>query len=259
MNIAGRLRADGDLTISGFVEGRVSAEGKVHVTRTGVVRADITAEAAHIAGQVVGDVTASDGVEIATGGRLEGDVTAPRVLLREGAAFLGQIAMGPMVATSMTAQGAEQRGPEALPEPKPAFQPVISREEESAEAVRARHTTLDADAEEVRAPESQPEPEPEPGPEPGREPEVEAAPEPEPVAPAQSVSRTEEVQRNDEGVVQKETVVEATPQKRVAVRKGQSPEPAPAAPEPQRAAPEATEPDAPADPLKRRVTVRRKV
>lgn len=142
MTVNGRLRADGDLEISGFVEGRVSAEGKVRVTRTGVVRADITAQAAHIQGQVVGDVTATDGVEIATGGRLEGDVTAPRLLLREGAAFLGQIAMGPMVATSMTVQESEEAGPEALPAPRPAFESVVP----------ARETTVESVAEEAEPP-----------------------------------------------------------------------------------------------------------
>ena len=138
MTINGRLNVQGDLTISGFVEGRVSADGKVFVTREGVVRANITAEAAYIAGQVVGNITATEGVEIATGGRLEGDIVAPRVLLREGAVFLGQVAMGPVVATSGVSVPVKDAAPaqpatvdsEALPAARPAFQPAAPPEAE---------------------------------------------------------------------------------------------------------------------------------
>jgi hypothetical protein len=135
------------------VEGKVSAEGVLRITRTGVVRANVSAETAHIAGTVVGDVTASEGVEIETGGRLEGDITAPRVLLREGAAFLGQVAMGPVVATSMqvpqTQPADEERS--ALPRAR------TTRIEEPEEpipvrrGVPARRQTLDGEAFEVES------------------------------------------------------------------------------------------------------------
>ena len=46
-----------------------------------------------IAGRVVGDVTASDRVEVAPTGSLEGNVAAPRIVISEGAFFKGRVEM----------------------------------------------------------------------------------------------------------------------------------------------------------------------
>jgi cytoskeletal protein CcmA (bactofilin family) len=46
-----------------------------------------------IAGQVTGDVTASERVDLQTGGRLVGDVKASRFTIADGASFKGSVDM----------------------------------------------------------------------------------------------------------------------------------------------------------------------
>ena len=46
-------------------------------------------------GQLVGNITATDSVEVAATGMMEGDIRAPRVALAEGARFRGRIDMSP--------------------------------------------------------------------------------------------------------------------------------------------------------------------
>ena len=41
-----------------------------------------------------GNVTASDRVDLKSGGKLYGDVKAPRILIADGASFKGNINMG---------------------------------------------------------------------------------------------------------------------------------------------------------------------
>ena len=56
-----------------------------------------------VVGEVVGNITADDKVEVAATGSLRGDIVAPRVVLADGAKFKGSIDMDrkPSVAPSM--------------------------------------------------------------------------------------------------------------------------------------------------------------
>jgi cytoskeletal protein CcmA (bactofilin family) len=58
-----------------------------------VVEADVTASALSIAGQVTGNVTAQNRVDIQAGGRLVGDVKASRFTIADGASFKGSVDM----------------------------------------------------------------------------------------------------------------------------------------------------------------------
>jgi cytoskeletal protein CcmA (bactofilin family) len=46
-----------------------------------------------ISGQVVGDIIVSEKAEIAAGGRVIGDIKAPRIVVSDGAIFKGNIDM----------------------------------------------------------------------------------------------------------------------------------------------------------------------
>jgi cytoskeletal protein CcmA (bactofilin family) len=58
-----------------------------------VVQADIAGQSVSIAGQVTGDVTAPERVDIQAGGRLVGDVKAARFTIADGASFKGAVDM----------------------------------------------------------------------------------------------------------------------------------------------------------------------
>jgi len=92
--INGNLNGDEDLTVRGRVEGTVTLTKTLVVEPTGVVKAEVQVKNCVIAGAVVGNVTASESVEITKEGRMIGDISAPRVIIVDGASFRGRIDMG---------------------------------------------------------------------------------------------------------------------------------------------------------------------
>jgi cytoskeletal protein CcmA (bactofilin family) len=92
--ISGSLNGDEDLTVRGRVEGTLTLTKTLVVEPTGIVKAEVQVKNCVIAGVVVGNVTASESVEITKEGRMVGDIAAPRVIIVDGASFRGRIDMG---------------------------------------------------------------------------------------------------------------------------------------------------------------------
>jgi len=93
ITIEGDISGNDPLIIEGVVRGTVSVKSAVTVTQDGHVEASVDSHSIEIAGSVEGNVSATDKVDIKAGGRLVGDVKAPRVLIADGAAFKGNINM----------------------------------------------------------------------------------------------------------------------------------------------------------------------
>ncbi|MEO0813136.1 MAG: polymer-forming cytoskeletal protein, partial [Myxococcota bacterium] len=94
MLVRGSLQGDEDLTVLGRVEGSVELTRTLIVENGGIVKADVEVRNAVVSGIVVGNITASDSVEITETGRVVGDIKAPRVLIVDGARFRGLVDMG---------------------------------------------------------------------------------------------------------------------------------------------------------------------
>jgi cytoskeletal protein CcmA (bactofilin family) len=92
--INGNLNGDEDLTVRGRVEGTLTLTKTLVVEPTGVVKAEVQVKNCIISGAVVGNVTATESVEITKEGRMVGDIAAPRVIIVDGATFRGRIDMG---------------------------------------------------------------------------------------------------------------------------------------------------------------------
>ncbi len=92
--ISGKLSGDEDLTVRGRVEGELTLTRTLIVETTGVVKADVTVRNAVVSGVVVGNIAASESVELTREGRMVGDIRAPRVIIVDGASFRGRVDMG---------------------------------------------------------------------------------------------------------------------------------------------------------------------
>lgn len=91
--IDGEITGNDSLTIFGVVRGRIQVKEAVTITQSARVEADVESASVEVAGQVLGNITATDKVEIKAGGKLVGDVKAPRILIADGASFKGNINM----------------------------------------------------------------------------------------------------------------------------------------------------------------------
>ena len=92
--IKGELSGSEDLTIEGNVEGRIELkENTLTIGPNGKIRAEVFDKQVIVLGEVTGNVTATEKVDIRDNGSVDGDVTSPRVAIAEGAHFRGAIDM----------------------------------------------------------------------------------------------------------------------------------------------------------------------
>ncbi|MBI5507555.1 MAG: polymer-forming cytoskeletal protein [Deltaproteobacteria bacterium] len=101
--VNGNLQGDEDLLVLGRVEGSINLTKTINIAESGIVKAEITVRNAVVSGVVVGNITASDSVEITEAGRMVGDIRAPRVIIVDGARFRGAVDMGDMEAPRASA------------------------------------------------------------------------------------------------------------------------------------------------------------
>ncbi len=92
--ISGKLTGDEDLTVRGRVEGELTLSRTLIVEPTGVVKANVAVKNAIVSGVVVGNINATESVELTREGRMVGDIHAPRVIIVDGASFRGRVDMG---------------------------------------------------------------------------------------------------------------------------------------------------------------------
>jgi cytoskeletal protein CcmA (bactofilin family) len=90
--IKGELVSDEDLTIDGRIEGTVTlGEHCLTVGVGAAIQANLTAHTLIISGAVTGNVKATDRIEIKETGSVDGDITTPRLAVRDGAVLRGRI------------------------------------------------------------------------------------------------------------------------------------------------------------------------
>lgn len=92
--IKGELNGSEDLTIDGQVEGKIELrENVLTIGSNGKIKAQVFAKAVVVLGEMTGNITASEKVDIRDNGSVDGDITSPKVAIAEGAHFRGSIDM----------------------------------------------------------------------------------------------------------------------------------------------------------------------
>jgi cytoskeletal protein CcmA (bactofilin family) len=106
--IMGDIVAGEDLEIQGTIEGSVRCvDHRVTVASNGTLRATVEAHTVLVIGKITGNVVATELVEIKTGGVIEGDVKAPRVIMNDGAIVVGELDMSAALSRSTGALASE--------------------------------------------------------------------------------------------------------------------------------------------------------
>ena len=124
--IKGELNGSEDLTIEGHVEGTIQLRDHVlTIGPNGKIKAQVFAKAVIVLGEVTGNVTASEKVDIRDNGSVDGDIISPRVAIAEGAHFRGSVDMQRKADKAQPGAAAAAAKPaEKTQAPTPAPQPV---------------------------------------------------------------------------------------------------------------------------------------
>jgi cytoskeletal protein CcmA (bactofilin family) len=93
--VEGRIISSQDLRIDGRVEGSIEAsKHSVTVGARAAVRANLIARSILISGTVIGNVTATSRIDLQATGTVEGDISAPRLMMVDGAVVRGKVSAG---------------------------------------------------------------------------------------------------------------------------------------------------------------------
>ena len=94
MVIKGEMSASQDLTIHGRVEGKIElAQHVLTIGPNGRIKAQVLAKVVIVMGNVDGNITATERIDIHEKASVNGDLVAPHVHIVEGAHFRGRIEM----------------------------------------------------------------------------------------------------------------------------------------------------------------------
>jgi len=93
IDFTGSLSFEKPFLIRGKVSGEINATGLLVIDEDAVVNANIQALRVLVRGQVKGDITAVEKVEVTATGKLTGNVTAPEIYMETGCIFNGHCTM----------------------------------------------------------------------------------------------------------------------------------------------------------------------
>jgi len=83
--IRGRLTSDEDLVVKGRIDAVITSTKALMIEDSGIVKANVQVRSVRVNGILVGNINASDKAEIAAGGRVVGDIRAPKLVIADGA------------------------------------------------------------------------------------------------------------------------------------------------------------------------------
>jgi cytoskeletal protein CcmA (bactofilin family) len=119
--IKGELNGSEDLTIEGHVEGTIQLKDHVlTIGPNGRIKAQVFAKSVVVLGEVMGNVTASDKVDIRDNGSVDGDIISPRVAIAEGAHFRGSVDMQRKAGTPQPQASKPEPQKQGAPQPQTA-------------------------------------------------------------------------------------------------------------------------------------------
>jgi len=129
--IKGELSGSEDLTIEGQVDGKIELkEHALTIGPNGKIKAQVFAKSVIVLGEVTGNVTASEKVDIRDKGSVDGDIISPRVAIAEGAHFRGSVDMqrksGATAATTQPQAAKPATAPATASQPSPQQQPAAA-------------------------------------------------------------------------------------------------------------------------------------
>src|SRR6267143_2898337 len=121
--IKGSIKFQKELLIDGKVEGEINSEGVLTIGENADIRGEIKTKSITVFGKVQGNITVSERCELKSKCTLQGDLKAARLIIEEGATFIGK--------SEVTSGTSVSSG-------KPSSRPEIVRNDESAKPAFAR-------------------------------------------------------------------------------------------------------------------------
>src|SRR5919201_396050 len=90
VEIKGTIKFQKELLIDGKVEGEINSEGVLTIGENADIRGEIKTKSITVYGKVQGNITVNERCELKSKCTLQGDLKAARLVIEEGATFVGK-------------------------------------------------------------------------------------------------------------------------------------------------------------------------
>lgn len=95
VEIKGTIRFESELIFDGKIEGEIQSEGTLVIGKNAEVRGEVKTKSVTVHGTVFGNITVTERAELKASSQLTGDLTASRIVIEEGATFIGKSEVTP--------------------------------------------------------------------------------------------------------------------------------------------------------------------
>ena len=104
VEISGTLKFENELIFDGKLDGEIMSEGTLTLGKNARVKGEIRTKAVTVHGTVEGNIAVTERCELKASSQLNGDLKAMRIVIEEGATFIGKSEV-----TSGKSQGSNSR------------------------------------------------------------------------------------------------------------------------------------------------------
>jgi cytoskeletal protein CcmA (bactofilin family) len=95
VDIKGTIKFENELIFDGKIEGEILSEGSLVIGKNAEVRGEVKTKAVTVHGTVFGNITVTEKAELKASSQLTGDLKASRIIIEEGASFIGKSEVTP--------------------------------------------------------------------------------------------------------------------------------------------------------------------
>lgn len=95
VEIKGSLKFQNELTIDGKIEGEITSSGVLTVGENAEIKGEIKTKSVTVLGKVHGNITVEERCELKSHAVLHGDLKAQRLVIEDGATFVGKSEVTP--------------------------------------------------------------------------------------------------------------------------------------------------------------------
>ena len=110
VEIKGSIKFTNELIIDGKVEGEITSAGVLTVGENAEIRGEIKTKSVTVFGKVHGNITVDERCELKARAVLQGDLKAARLVIEEGATFVGKSEVTPNKIAMKPAEPARPQG-----------------------------------------------------------------------------------------------------------------------------------------------------
>lgn len=100
VEINGSIKCVGGVKLGGKVNGDLTCSGDVLIEKTAAVKGNLTVNSVVILGQVKGNITARERIELKGNARVAGDIKGKRLIVEDGVSLAGKTEIAPSESAS---------------------------------------------------------------------------------------------------------------------------------------------------------------